>query len=641
MTVLDMSLDGGVLIAAILVLRRGLLYRLPKWTFLLLWAVALCRLLIPAAVPSPLSIHNGAAWAIQRLERGAAPVSEPEAPAPSAPVTSPGTWDIPVIPTSPAPAPAPLPEAKAVSPLKIVWLTGAALCALFFAAAYLWSLRRFRDAVPAESDVIRRWRAAHPTRFPVQIRICGAVDAPLAYGLLRPVVLLPEDADWFDENRLNYVLTHEYIHVRRGDLLWKLLLTAALCVHWFNPLVWIMYLRANQDLELACDEAVVRALGLDSRKDYAYALLAAAESGFSPLCITYSTKNHMEERIRAIMKIKKRSTAVIICAALLVAGVSAVFATAPKPAGTKDLEDLPPAVMTGQTIKPAPAPPEKNVPDTTPERVHPITSSAPDTSPAPQPAPTAPEQDAEPVQQPVEPVVEPAVEPVTDTTQPQPPAQPEPAAPALENRWGVPDGEIPRWTKFTAENSEDAWELGRYLEEVHGLYPGDYDVMGSWTTDIMTVQVTYIEKLSIERPPFYPVNSKGETYGSSLDYRMAGYLPDLIAVRAKYGPDMVEVEEGNEVSGYMTYNDYWNHGYPGPTPQDSMENMDAFWEWYDAQTGPLELPVYDVEHEIIVGYFEILKSSKAETDAMYGITPGMSLEEARERIANGPQGNAD
>lgn len=637
MSILDMSLGGGVLIAAILALRRGLLYRLPKWTFLLLWAVALCRLLIPFAVPSPISVHTGAAWAARLLAKEEAfePVSEPEAPVLSAPVTSPGTFreDVPVVPALPAPAPAPVPETESASPLKIVRLTGTALCGLLLAAAYLRALYRFRDAVPAEADFVRRWQKDHPTLFPVQIKLCGEVSAPLAYGLLRPVVLLPEDTDWSDEHQLNYVLTHEYIHICRGDLLWKLLLAAALCVHWFNPLVWIMYIRANQDLELACDEAVVRTLGLDSRKDYAYALLAAAESGFSPLCITYATINHMEERIRAIMKIKKRSTAAILCAAVLVAGISAVFATSAKPAGPKDLEDLPSAVMADQTVTPAPTPLEKDVSKNTPERVHPITSTAPDTSAALQPTPDAPEQDMEPVQQPVEPVVE----PVADTAEPQPPVQPEPAAPALENRWGVPDGEIPRWTEFTAENSEDAWELGRYLEEVHGLYPGDYDVMGSWTTDIMTVQVTYIEKLSIERPPFYPVNTKGETYGSSLDYRMAGYLPDLIAVRAKYGPDMVEVEEGNEVSGYLTYNDYMNHGYPGPTPQDSLENMDAFWEWYDAQTGPLELPVYDVEHETIVGYFEILKSSKAETDAMYGITPGMSLEEARERIANGPQ----
>lgn len=321
MTVLDMSLGGGVLIAVILVLRRGLLYRLPKWTFLLLWTVALCRLLIPFAVPSPLSVHTGAAWVVRLLKQE----------------------DIPLTPAFSVP----LPETEPVPLLNAVWLTGTALCGLFFTVACLWSLRRFRDAVPAGSDFVRRWQAAHPTRFPVQIKISETVSAPLAYGLLRPVVLLPGDTDWSDENQLTYVLTHEYIHIRRGDLFWKTLLTAALCVHWFNPLMWIMYLRANQDLELACDEAVVRTLGLGSRKGYACALLAAAESGFLPLCITYTTKNHMEERIIAIMKIKKPSVLSFILALTLIVGVTTAFATSVSPSVGQD--SITPATIESET----------------------------------------------------------------------------------------------------------------------------------------------------------------------------------------------------------------------------------------------------------------------------------------------------
>ena len=619
MTVLDMSLGGGVLIAAILVLRRGLLYRLPKWTFLLLWAVALCRLLIPFAVPSPLSVHTGAAWAVQLLEQEEVPVFEPQTPVPPALVTSPGTFreDIPFVPAAPVPAP-PL-ETEPASPLNAVWLAGTALCGLFFAAAYLWALRRFWDAVPAEADFVRRWQEDHPTWLPVQVKVCGAVSAPLAYGLLRPVVLLPRDTDWSDESQLTYVLTHEYVHIRRGDLLWKALLTAALCVHWFNPMVWIMYLRANQDLELACDEAVVRILGLDSRKKYAYALLAAAESGFSSLCITYTTKNHMEERIRAIMKMKKRSTAVILCAALLVVGVSAVFATSPNPAGPKDLEDLPSAVMTGQTAKsdpdPAPTPAEQDVPKNIPERVHPITSTIPDAS-------AAPEQDAEPVQPPVEPIAGPAVEPVADTTEPQQPVQPEPATSTLENRWGVPDGEIPMLAEFVVEDQEDGAELGKYLEATHGLYPEDYTFGRLGSTGIAFVQVHYYEtKARKERliDGAYPVNSKGETYGSGLDSSIVGYDPDLILVRASNGAE-----------GYALSRELEWGNYPGQinTPDDAL----AYMEWLGTQPNPRLVPVYDVNRDNIVGYFEIYRGDN------YGITPDMSLEEAQEVIRKGPQG---
>ena len=333
MTILEMSAGGAILIAVILMLRRALLNRLPKWTFLLLWGVVLCRLLVPFTLPSRLSVYTGAARIVQALREQEAPPepSDAELPVWIPPATVPGTLreDVPVLPSAPA---VPQPEKEPASPLAALYLTGLSLCTLFFGSACLWSLRRFRDAAPVELEFLDRWREEHPTLRPVQIKVCGAVNAPLAYGLIRPVILLPQNTNWTDEGQLTCVLTHEYVHIRRGDLGWKLLLTAALCVHWFNPLVWVMYFRANRDLELACDEAVVRILGLDSRKGYAYALLSAAESGFSPLCLTYTTKHHMEERIRAVMKIKKQSLAAVLAALLLVTGVTAVFATSKAPA---------------------------------------------------------------------------------------------------------------------------------------------------------------------------------------------------------------------------------------------------------------------------------------------------------------------
>lgn len=625
MTVWDMSLGGGVLIAVILVLRRGLLYHLPKWTFLLLWAVALFRLLIPIAVPSPLSVHTSAAWVVQLLEKDtvSAPAPGQQTPALSPPIPSPDIFreDMPVVPGLPAPV-SPV-ERESVSPLTAVWLTGTALCGLFFAAAYLWSVRRFWDAVPAESDFVRSWQKAHPTLIPLQIKVCEAVSAPLAYGLLRPVVLLPGDTDWSDENQLTYALTHEYIHIRRGDLLWKALLTAAFCVHWFNPLVWIMYLRANQDLELACDEAVVRTLGMNSRKGYAYALLAAAESGFSPLCITYTTKNHMEERIRAIMKIKKRSTAVMICAAMLVAGVSAVFATSPKPAEAKNIEDLPPAVMTNQTAKPTSTPTEKEVSETTPERVHPITVSVPDDSAEPQPTPSVPEP--EPVQPPVEPV-----EPVADTPEPaEVPAEEDAGVHISFNAddpvefWGIPEGPIAAGARLSAHNEEEFREMIRQLRMMG--YDGSFGLI-SYLNDGSRAVVLGEDYDGVvrtveapERFPdwTYPVNSKGETYGTMADKWTLGYDPDLVSVRAANGAD------GYALGSELDHGDYMG---PMATPEDMM----AFMEWQDAQPNPRLVPVYDVDRDNIVGYFEIYKSVD------YGITPDMSLEEARELVRQGP-----
>ena len=79
-----------------------------------------------------------------------------------------------------------------------------------------------------------------------------------------PVLLVPADMDWADEETAAFILSHEMSHIRRFDAFTKWLLAAALCIHWFNPLVWAMYILANRDLELACDEAVIRQYGMQA-----------------------------------------------------------------------------------------------------------------------------------------------------------------------------------------------------------------------------------------------------------------------------------------------------------------------------------------------------------------------------------------
>ncbi|MCI9311231.1 MAG: hypothetical protein HFF51_09005 [Lawsonibacter sp.] len=574
MTLLNMSLGGGVLIAVILVLRRALLHRLPKWTFLLLWGAALCRLLVPFTLPSQLSVYTGAAWiaeAVRPVEETPAPVP---VPAPDLPFIiwedSPDTlredsWTPPAVPVPSEPRREPL------SLLAAVWLTGTALCGVFFGAAYLWTLRRFWDAVPAEAEFLRRWREEHPTLRPVQVRTCGAVNAPVAYGLIRPVILLPENTNWTDEDQLTYILTHEYVHICRGDLLWKLLLTAALCLHWVNPLVWVMYFRANRDLELACDEAVVRTLGLDSRKGYAYALLSAAESGFSPLCLTYTTKNHMEERIRAIMKMKKKSVAAILAALTLTAGVTAVFATskAPEP---NEIDDLPQAVMSDTVPKPALG--DKSNPG---DRVHPITQG--DTSTPVTPADTSAPDDR------VHPVTDQPGDTPTEKSDvctictryydlPEGHLHPDAKTPNPANCWGIPDGPIAADTEIFAHNEEEFREMIRQLRLMgYNGYVGPITYKcGKYSAVIDAydgVRRTITPPEGIMPDWTYPVNSKGMTYGNLLmGCHILGYYPDLFSAVATNGAE-----------GYMT-------------AEDALHGQGS------------RYPVYDLEYENIVGYFE-------------------------------------
>ena len=315
MKLLQMSLAGGVMILVITVIRALAIERLPKKTFLALWAAALARLLAPVSLPSALSIYS--------LLARRAPAAAEWTAVPALPALPAETGAAAAAAQQTASAPA------AQAPVwTIVWAVGAAVCAVVFAVAYGRCCREFRASFPVENDVIRRWLQSHPLRRTIAIRQSGRISSPLTFGVLRPVILVPKKTDWTDETALRYVLEHEFVHIQRFDVLSKLLLIAAVCVHWFNPLVWVMYVLANRDLELSCDETVLRRFGGDVRAAYARVLIRmeAARGGFAPLCNHFG-KNAIEERITAIMKTKRITIVSLGLAALLVAGTVTVFAT--------------------------------------------------------------------------------------------------------------------------------------------------------------------------------------------------------------------------------------------------------------------------------------------------------------------------
>ncbi len=139
---------------------------------------------------------------------------------------------------------------------------------------------------------------------PILVRQSDRISAPLTYGIFRPVILMPKKMDWKNEKQLQYVLSHEYVHICRCDTVTKLIATLALCIHWFNPFVWVMYILFNRDIELACDESVIRQFGEKSKSAYSLMLInmEATKSGLLPFCNNFS-KNAIEERITAVMKI--------------------------------------------------------------------------------------------------------------------------------------------------------------------------------------------------------------------------------------------------------------------------------------------------------------------------------------------------
>lgn len=323
MSLVEMSVSGAVMILVIAVVRAVALNKLPKRTFLALWGIALARLLLPYTLPSQVSVYS--LW--ERLSAWMNP-AEPQSGVRvyrmvgDAPVTTVGTAA-----TAASAAPR-VSETVTVDPWFAIWLVGVIICAAAMVETYVRCRREFRESLPVESDFVERWLREHPLRRRLSVRQSDRVSTPLTYGIIRPVILLPKNIDMSDEEMLRYVLTHELVHIRRFDAVSKLLLVAAVCVHWFNPLVWVMYVLANRDLEISCDEAVIRTLGGESKADYARALIRMEErrSGLSAFYNGFS-KNATEERIVSIMKSKKTSVVAIFMAVALVLGTSAVLAT--------------------------------------------------------------------------------------------------------------------------------------------------------------------------------------------------------------------------------------------------------------------------------------------------------------------------
>lgn len=316
MSLLQMSFQGGVLILVTMALRAAALHRLPKSAFSALWGMALLRLLLPFKLASALSVYSLA----NRLAAAANTVP--------AAVPLPGAMPAPPVGALPAAAAGAAAGPTGGAALFWVWLAGAVGCGAFFGAAYLRCRAQFCTALPVEDAGLRAVLEGSGLRRRVRLRRSGRIKTPMTYGLLRPVILLPQTADWTDLPGLCLALEHELMHIRRLDALRKGLLLCAACVHWFNPLAWCMLLLAGRDMELCCDEAVVRRLGLGRRGEYARALLRMEEqkSGLPPLASAFAG-NAAEERILAIMKTKKRSLAALLAALLLVCCVGVGFAT--------------------------------------------------------------------------------------------------------------------------------------------------------------------------------------------------------------------------------------------------------------------------------------------------------------------------
>ena len=197
MNLLQMSFTGAVMILAVTVIRALAINKVPKKTFLVLWGIALVRLMIPFSLPSWFSIYS--LWNREMPTEGM------------------NTTAGMLIPVIPAGDQASIPHNTVgpvanVSAPEIIWILGCVLCAFFFAAAYWKSYKEFQMSLPVRNDGIEKWLETHPTKRTITVRQSSLVSSPLTYGVIHPVILLPKTTVWNNEETLHYVLAHELVH---------------------------------------------------------------------------------------------------------------------------------------------------------------------------------------------------------------------------------------------------------------------------------------------------------------------------------------------------------------------------------------------------------------------------------------------
>lgn len=339
MSLMQMSLSAGAVIALTALLRLACKGRLPRRMYVALWDLATLRMLVPFALPWPYAPQALLARIRQIGVTGIAGVTGTAGAAGVTGVTgAAGTaYAGGGMPASEAGAAATalmekgtalsLPAVRTA--LLLLWMSGAALLCAYFARAYIVGLGAFACALPDDDARTAAFLQTHPLRRTVRVRVSDRIAVPLSCGVLRPLILLPKG---MDRRGLEFVLMHEMEHIRALDAARKLMLTAVVCLHWMNPMSWIMFLLANRDMELLCDARVLARCPKGARRDYALTLLRLEErrSALSPLASSFSM-TAIEERIIAMKNMKKVSAASMLAAVLLVLCAGAALATdAPK-----------------------------------------------------------------------------------------------------------------------------------------------------------------------------------------------------------------------------------------------------------------------------------------------------------------------
>lgn len=302
----NLSISASWLILAVLVL-RVVLKKAPKWVMPLLWGVVALRLVCLFSIESALSLIPSAETIPSEI------VTETREPV----LYEQATLDIVTNPTLPSAAEVPVGVSRQQAQVdfniySVLWLAGMAALLVHALVSAGKLKRKLATAILLRDNI-------YESEF---------VDSPFVFGVVKPNIYLPMH---MDEGTAAYVIAHEHAHLARRDHWWKVLGYLVLALHWFNPLVWVAYILFCRDIELACDEKVVKGLDGAARADYSQALLSCAAPGRAvAACPLAFGEGNIKTRVKSALHYKKPAFWVAAAAVLAVVIVAVCFLTNPK-----------------------------------------------------------------------------------------------------------------------------------------------------------------------------------------------------------------------------------------------------------------------------------------------------------------------
>lgn len=302
----NLSISASWLILAVLVL-RVVLKKAPKWVMPLLWGVVALRLVCLFSIESALSLIPSAETIPSEI------VTETREPV----LYEQATLDIVTNPTLPSAAEVPVGVSRQQAQVdfniySVLWLAGMAALLVHALVSAGKLKRKLATAILLRDNI-------YESEF---------VDSPFVFGVVKPNIYLPMH---MDEGTAAYVIAHEHAHLARRDHWWKVLGYLVLALHWFNPLVWVAYLLFCRDIELACDEKVVRGLDGAARADYSQALLScAAPKRAVAACPLAFGEGNIKTRVKSALHYKKPAFWVAAAAVLAVVIMAVCFLTNPR-----------------------------------------------------------------------------------------------------------------------------------------------------------------------------------------------------------------------------------------------------------------------------------------------------------------------